>query len=275
MDPTNCSSGTSSDRVILLPYSNDCTANFQIHVGMLSALSAVRIMVTCFQFRYWRAREIKLAEKSGKTRRRIPLLPMLSMASCVALVLFTVLTTMNIANSSNVLALLLFVLFIVPVSLQGTVLYRRIVKLGARIIPLSKTSLDKIGNSSAMISLTQLPWWLKPLVILGRVLNIILLITGLILSPLLAPSNTPVIITFTLLAIFTLIVVGLSVGQLQRVILAIKSCANISDSGTLRQDLDRAVNTLRAMQIGPFVTCTPAFILYLLSAATVIPVTYM
>jgi hypothetical protein len=278
MDETNCLvPGSATDRVIILTSSQgtNCDAAKDVYVGYLSFLSALRLSLSLYQFLLWRKREGRVAERTGKKRSRFPIVPSLSLISSVSIMMFTILTSLNIANSNNGVPVILYTLYFIPVSLQGMIMHRRIVRLGAKIIPLSKANLSAIGNRAILSSLSDVPWWFVWIVRISHVVELLMFISGVFVAPLIAPSYVPVQIIEASLAYLGLAVIGLSVGHSQRVVSAINKCLAPGENIQLRKDSENAVRSLRMQQIGPAIMCVLGGSLHLLIAAAVVPMNYM
>jgi hypothetical protein len=281
MDSSNCShESAATDRIMIIPFmlptiEETCATNKYVYIGGMTVLTIVRCSFALFQFKLWRNREKKLAQRVGKKRGRIPIVPILSFVGSLALVLLTVLTSINIANSGNGIPTLLQGIINLAMYTQGLIMYKRIIELGARIIPLSKTTLTKIGNTKALVSLNQQPTWYRAVSYIVLATFGTIFISSIIVGPIIAPNYAQAQILAATSGIYTYIVVMLSIFHIQRIITAIKDCQTSDNNVQVSNDIKGAIRMLRIQQLGPAVVCVVCVIVYILVVIKVILMSYL
>ena len=151
MNREGCPEGFATDRVFM--YGSDfipgkCDASLALFTTVLSLMSIIRCIVAGMQYKVWRTRERHMEQRTGKRRSRWPVLPATSLFQATALAAFTVLTSLDLANAENGISGVLLGLFYTPICFVGILIIMRLVRLGKRLIPLSKKQLADSSSSA-------------------------------------------------------------------------------------------------------------------------------
>jgi hypothetical protein len=273
MDTTGCPPGFASDHVFM--YGTDfiplsCNVPIAFFTTFFVVLCLIRVFINYIQIRTWLQRERKLQEKTGVSRRRIPIVPITSLIATISLVLYTILVSVNIANSRNGLPFLFLAILYLPMASTATFLMFRLVRLGKQLIPLGRAKLERLGaGESGEEKLAELGRFNT---ILKFCISIHIMATAGTPIAALVNLSYPVYETFQVACVCyatqDIIIASGIVYQYQRVIWAIQSCRYGAETQTSNQrnDVKRAVFRLRMQQVMLLLLCPFAAIIWILNA---------
>lgn len=253
MNTTGCPLNYATDQVML--YGNDlkltaCDVFLPVYHGLFGSLTAVRVLVSLYLLRKWFERR-RAQIRNGKTRQRFPVFSGTLFLAGLVLCLFTILTSFNLVNSSNNGSATLLCLFYFPSILVGYLSMNRVLRLGKRIIPLSKTSIirDKITTQSERFNaLEKMDLIIRILFFIIYAIFLMNVLAMLVFGFIFQGSFIPVQIGFFSYAAMD-ILIGLGLAyQYQRVIWAISSIDSGIPSSNSRDEIYKVIRRMRWIQ---------------------------
>jgi len=155
MDRTNCSDGLFTDSIMLYSdVTGKCTQSIAAWLTVSISVLLCRVFLTAWHFHLWFKRKQHLAAKSAPVskprtpygclgQQRFPVNPSLSLCEMLFEVLFVVLVSANVASTRDGSSAFLVGTFIFCNNAIGLISVRRMVKLGSKLIPISKGALTK------------------------------------------------------------------------------------------------------------------------------------
>lgn len=259
MNPTNCPYGRASDQVMLYgPYfvPDSCSVNLTVYGFFFGSLVIVRVMITLVQFRLWYLRRMQQQEKGAHSRKKkmirlsFPLFPVLSTISSLSLFLFTLLTALDIAHAGNNGAASLFCIYFIPFIISTMLGMRRLIQLGAKIIPLSKATLRQQhgdeDRDKVFAKLTEADVFLKLSLIVPVAILIVIPLSVLIFGFIFPASFAPLQVCFACIVLGQLCFGAGASYQIHRVLQAVNRSVDFSKNP---EQIIGALRKLHAQQI--------------------------
>jgi hypothetical protein len=167
MNTNNCPTNWATDEIFLCePYiANPCSANVTAYIVAGSVLTGIRVLVLIQQYITWNTREQNKKHQNpnhnfnnttnpnGKIiKRNLPVVVIMGLLTILLFILILVLTSYNMVSCKNGTSGLLLGIFFLPLNVSAALWSNRIIRLGRKLIPLSKMQLDMSTDKEASIA---------------------------------------------------------------------------------------------------------------------------
>jgi len=242
MNTVGCPEGLATDESLVAP-SALCDTSLLAYDLLFGIFFGIRGLATVFQWTDWFRRRRAFLKKNTNARDtkrwryRLPVGPVIGTICALAWLLIIILVRMNVANASNGAAFCLWMIGAISYMSTAAMFMRRIVRLGKRIIPMSKVNLDKLvkqdqsqNGSSRFDSLGTYDTFLRIVVVAMAVEFASMFVNGIVLSLVLPGEFAILQISYASVAALLFTVAIALTYQLQRVYLCVIGCAMFGES---------------------------------------------
>lgn len=301
MNSLNCSSGWATDE-IFIPVSGvaKCDASLVAFGIIGAALITAKWSVLYVHVTLWRSRQKWSKDRSNK----LPIVPVLSLLSALIYTLFFTLTSTNYANSTNMAGPALYSMGFTTFAITSVLFYVKIVRLGKRLIPLSRVrhksmavlhdSDDSTSRANKSGSGGEMPAGMSTMMdaaaktanfdTLGSVLLVAesaaafaQFFAFFIVGVFIANDYRVNLVAFGVAGLFLLLHSSAILYQFERVVIAItKSAYQVKKANVQPQGFDLSI-IIHRMRFQQFVISSIGFVsvvFYLLMATQVVPLAY-
>jgi hypothetical protein len=142
MNTTSCPPSYAHDQITRVTDSDPtCSLHIPTWLTLAIIVLGLRCSITYVHFRDWFTRQIYL--KKYGDRKRLPIQPMISLYETLAQILFFILTSTNTVNVNNGTSFIALAWWGLGVALIEYLMFRRVISLGRKIIPLGKSQIER------------------------------------------------------------------------------------------------------------------------------------
>jgi hypothetical protein len=285
MNTTNCPPYLATDEILSIQWTPEsCDMSVIAYLTLMILLLSVRCMGWLTSVRYWRKRQAIMLKAAGdqrmKAQRRLPIVPAVSAVMQILWMTFLILTATDVGNNQNGIPAAFWGTLIMLWGFSAVSMVRRLISLGAKLIPLSGIRIDKDSTQFSK-SLKRLDLILQLCFIAMPILLIIEFILCAIVIPV---SSTTAQFTiadsaltggFVVSAMFCALLGGSLTWQLNRLVGATKLLSSVGVAGhgneQASRSIQKAIMSMRYQQMMWISTGTASSFIFAALAGKLIP----